>query len=238
MQLLSAFHHLPPFISLVSVHDLPLHYAPPLLSISNTASFRCPCCPCLPFIFYFSHPPITCFTLLLHFSLLWPSILGLPRLWLRWERPNQETVMRRWVPVEVFIEMGLYRDWSCLRFPCTKTAIQSLFPLSGDPLSWIQCILFHSGLVILQRRAIIGICQRAVCVCVCVWLKSETEWEILVQKVPLTFDIQLFFVCLNCFSFYPSFSNTSTTCMVIRSLVFPSPSCFLVMLPRFQISAM
>lgn len=74
--------------------------------------------------------------------------------------------MRRRVLVEVFIEMGLYRDWSCLHSPGTKTAIQTLFPLPGDPLSWTQCILFHGGLVILQRCAIIGICRGAQRACV------------------------------------------------------------------------
>lgn len=94
-----------------------------------------------------------------------------------------DCVMRRWVPVEVFIEMGLYRDWCCLRFPSTKTAIQTLFPLSRDPLSWAQCILFHGGLVILQRCAIIENCQRAqsVCVCVCVCVK-KVRWSEISSK--------------------------------------------------------
>lgn len=64
--------------------------------------------------------------------------------------------MRRWLSVKVFIEMGLYRDWSCLHSPGTKTAIHTLLSLpTGHPLSWTQCILFHGELVTEQRRAII-----------------------------------------------------------------------------------
>lgn len=109
---------------------------------------------------------------------------------------SEGRVMLRWVPVEVFIEMCLYRDWSCLLSPRTQTANQTLFPLSGDPLSWTQCIQFHGELVILQRFAIIGICRGAQCVCwcssVCV-LESETEWERLDQRVQLGFDLELCF---------------------------------------------
>lgn len=60
--------------------------------------------------------------------------------------------MCRRIP-EVFIEMGLYRDQSCLLLYRTKTDIQALPPLQGDPLSSTQCILFHGGHVILQGSA-------------------------------------------------------------------------------------
>lgn len=79
---------------------------------------------------------------------------------------SEGCVILKCVPVKVFIEMGLYRDWSCLLSHRIVTASQSRFPLSGDALSRTQCILFHGGLVILQRCAIIGICRGAQCVCV------------------------------------------------------------------------
>lgn len=74
--------------------------------------------------------------------------------------------MCRWVPVEVFIEMGLYRDWSCLRFPCTKTAIQTLFPLSRDPLSWAQCIVSRWTCDSAKMCNYRNLSGSSVCVCV------------------------------------------------------------------------
>lgn len=166
MQFLSASQRRAPSIS-VSMNDLSVHTEhvvfhtryPDFLgfaALTVFASF---------FFFHFSLIPCSP-SLTFHSLTIYPKPSTLV-ITLR-KSQSRHCLMRRWVPVEVFIEMGLYRDWSCLRSPCTKTAFQSLFPLLGDPLSWTQCILFHGGLVILQRCSIIGICQGPQCVFVCV----------------------------------------------------------------------
>lgn len=75
-------------------------------------------------------------------------------------------VMHRWVPMEVFLEMGLYKDWSCLRFPCTKTAIHSVSSLQGP---FVLGIMYSVSwwLVIPQRCAIMESVEE-LCVCVSV----------------------------------------------------------------------
>ncbi len=156
----------------VSVDYLPAHHTPTVPStVYNFATFilTLPTLS-LPSFLLFSPSNHFCGSFL-HLFILGLSVPGLPRLWLQSGWANQESVecvMCRWVPVEVFIEINPYRDWSCLRFPCTKTVVQTPFPLSRDPLSLAQCILFLGGLVIHHKSAIIGNCHDVHCVCVCV----------------------------------------------------------------------
>lgn len=183
MQFLSVSQRIPLSIS-VSMNDLSVHTVPVLFYTPHTTTF------CV-FLLWLSFPSYLCFS---HISSTAPPSLTFDSLtiYLRSsttvitlrKRQSRNCVMRRWVPVEVFIEMGLYRDWSCLRSSCTNTDIQILFPLPVDPLSWTQCILFHGGLVILQRRAIIGICQGPQCVLVCMCVsKKVRQNERWVQRV-------------------------------------------------------
>ncbi len=185
----------------VSVHDLPVHCTPLFFYIQYRNFPPCTAPTSFPSFLLFSptnhfhrSPPPPFHSLTIY------SRPSTPVITLR-KSQSRDCVMLRWVPVEVFIEMGLYRDWSCLRFPCTKTAIQTLFPLSRDPLSWAQCILFHGGLVILQRCAIIGICPGAQCVyaCLCLWKWDRMREISSKSEVQLSFDLELFFVCLSCF---------------------------------------
>lgn len=156
---------MPPFISLcqcmISLHTVLL---PP--SIYNTTTFLLSLPPLfLPSFLLFSP------TNLFHRSppppfILWPSNPGLRCLWLHWERANQETVwcvdgclwrcLLRWV----FIEIGAVFVFLAQRQPFR------LCFLSPGTLCLGHNVLFHGGLVILQRCAIIGICRGAQCVCV------------------------------------------------------------------------
>lgn len=83
--------------------------------------------------------------------------------------------MCRRIP-EVFIEMGLYRDRSCLLLYRTKTAIQALPPLHGDPLSSTQCVLFHGGHVILRanNQELMG-SNACLCVCKCLYFSQKVR---------------------------------------------------------------
>ena len=162
------------------MNDLPVHCTS-LLFYRNFPLFIAPTF--FPFLFTFLAHQSLPSLFPIHLFILWPPILVFSTLVITLrESQSGDCMMRRWAPVEVFIKMGLCRDWSCLaqRQPF-RLCILSL----GDPLSWTQCILFHGGLVILQRCAIIGICRGSsacVCVCVCGCLRKWHRMRKIVSK--------------------------------------------------------
>lgn len=102
--------------------------------------------------------------------------------------------MRRLAPVEVFIEMGLYRDWSRLRFSSHKDShSESVSSLQGPFVLGTMYSVSRWTCDSAKTCNYRNLSGRSVCVSVCVRLRKRDRVRVISSKSSTAVLTQNFF---------------------------------------------
>lgn len=215
MQFLSAFHHIPPFISLCQwMPFLPLYASTFLYTAKKHSSSHYSFC-FLPSFLLFSPTHHFHYILPLQLFILWPSILSFPHLWLHLNRANQEIVwcvdgcLWRCLLRQVFIEIGAV--FVLLANDSHSDFLSSLEgPFVLDVMYSVSWWTFDSAKMCNYWLLLVCVCA---CVCKMRW------WEICRDtEIQFSFDSVLWLLNLNplkvqCMSYDESI--VQRTCLVV-----------------------